>query len=101
MYLPEAYREKYPLTYAKRIRCGFFCPDEWTPAIEDLSEKIESHLKENPNLVEGFSVDQVKEKFGGLRFYVSGSDETIDNLIIEAEREVARIEKDLRAKTEG
>ena len=42
---------------------GFDCADGWEPLIRRLSEKLE------PMDVEAM---QVKEKFGGLRFYLTG-----------------------------
>ena len=57
---------------------GFYfeCDDGWFQLIYNLSEKLEGHVK----------AVQVKEKFGGLRFYVDGYSEEIGNLIADAER---------------
>lgn len=82
--------EKYPNVYSKGIRCGAYFPDEWLPIIEKLSEKISNELIGSG--IEEFSVDQIKEKFGGLRYYVSGSNETIDQFIVEAENKVYELE---------
>jgi NMD protein affecting ribosome stability and mRNA decay len=50
---------------------GFACGDGWAGLLISLSEKI---MKLNP---EGtIRVDQVKEKYGGLRFYYGGSTPT-------------------------
>jgi len=76
-------KAKYPRVYSHPIRCGFYCPADWMEVIDRLSSRIESHLALHPEI--DFSVDQVKEKFWGLRFYVSGSDEVIDQYIIDAE----------------
>jgi hypothetical protein len=38
-----------------------------------------------PNEVPHVEVQQVKEKFGGLRFYFSGGDERIDGMVLMAE----------------
>jgi hypothetical protein len=49
-----------------KITCmawGFECGDGWFELLKELSEKIESH--------EAVAA-QVKEKFGGLRFYLRG-----------------------------
>jgi len=43
---------------------GFECGDGWFDLIRDLSEKLED---------KGVEAVQVKEKFGGLRFYLAGS----------------------------
>lgn len=73
--------ERYPLVYGSGVYFGV--PDEWYDVLESLSRAISSHLSLHPR--PGFRVDQVKEKYGGLRYYVSDSDEVIDSLIEEAE----------------
>lgn len=82
-------RRKYPRVYEKDIRCGFYIPSEWYGIVDDLSSRIESYLSLHPEI--DFSVDQVKEKFWGLRFYVSVSDPVIDGYILDAEREVKKL----------
>lgn len=86
LYTAADLKAKYPLTYRSEIRCGFYIPMDWLPIVDELSSRIERHLELHPEL--DFVVDQVKEKFWGLRFYVSGSDSVIDGYIDEAEREV-------------
>jgi hypothetical protein len=56
---------------------GFECGDGWFELLKELSEKLEPY---------GVEAVQVKEKFGGLRFYLAGGalDEVWD-LIDEAE----------------
>ena len=58
---------------------GFECGDGWFDLIWDLCEKIE------PIVDKDFNVFQVKEKFGGLRFYTDGCSDEIFKLIHEAE----------------
>jgi formylmethanofuran dehydrogenase subunit E len=55
---------------------GFDCEAGWYPLIEELIERLN---KEFPN--EEIKVLQVKEKYAGLRFYVSGGSEKSDKLI--------------------
>ena len=55
----------------------------WYNIIWDLTEKIEKELKKNP--VKDFEIVQIKEKFGGLRFYVSCASEKIFKMIHKAE----------------
>lgn len=86
--------DKYPNVYSKGIRCGAYFPDEWLQIIEELSQKISDELMINPN--EDFSVDQIKEKFGGLRYYVSGGSDAIEAFISEAETRVYELEKKLK-----
>ena len=80
--------EKYPNLYCQHSlpmtqtsMCWLFeCSDGWFQIIYDLSKKI---TELDPDV----QACQVKEKFGGLRFYVdSGSDE-VYKLIGEAEEE--------------
>lgn len=66
---------------------GFFfeCGDGWFKIVKELSEKIDA--LNAPDLV----VHQVKEKFGGLRFYFHTSDaakyDEIEQLVSRAEAE--------------
>lgn len=57
-----------------RVSCG------WSDLLWKLCSDIEA-LRPNQD----FKVVQIKEKFGGLRFYVQNSNESIDKLISEAE----------------
>lgn len=61
---------------------GFECGDGWFKLIDELSAKLEPL---------GIVAEQVKEKWGGLRFYIGlGSDEAFD-LIEKAEKESYKI----------
>jgi hypothetical protein len=65
---------------------GFECSDGWFNIIWDLCEKIEKELNEHGNDPDfPFEVLQVKEKFGGLRFYTNWETKEIGDLINEAE----------------
>ncbi len=59
---------------------GFECEDGWFDLLWKLCEDID---KTNPP--EGFEVCQVKEKFGGLRFYTMCATEEIYNRISKAQ----------------
>jgi hypothetical protein len=63
---------------------GFECGEGWFDVIDSLCSKIYNHIIENN--ITNFHVLQVKEKFGGLRFYVRGSDSAITGFILDAER---------------
>lgn len=107
----KALCERFPKLYADRngdmrATCmvwGFSCGDGWFQIVWDLSEKIEAALKcldvergtpETTNATkhpkqsaaEAFRVVQVKEKFGGLRFYTNYHTDEIGKLIGDAER---------------
>lgn len=59
---------------------GFECDDGWFNLIYKLCEDIR-----DLNPPEGFEVIQVKEKFGGLRFYADNTTKEIYDRINEAE----------------
>lgn len=48
---------------------GFAVSDGWYKLVKNLLLDIEKLDKENPDQFLTFQVEQVKEKFGGLRFY--------------------------------
>ena len=82
--------EDFPILYQQRnwdmkatAMCWGFPGDGWEPLIRELSEKIEAYNKKNQK-APVYAV-QVKEKFGGLRFYVTSAPKWIWNLISEAE----------------
>jgi len=60
---------------------GIGCGDGWYDLIHMLCEDIITYQdKENP-----VEATQVKEKFGGLRFYISGGNDAVYDLITIAE----------------
>jgi len=106
--------QTYPKLYANRhgdvmdtLMCwGFECGDGWFTVIDRLSANIQSYidwkqksrdsilkwneehpddLRAVPEVVEQVVVTQVKEKFGGLRFYYEGGDEHISGMVRMAE----------------
>ena len=82
--LEEKFRDRWPGWFRDlygdyRLTCmawGFAHDDGWFDLVWRLCEAIEAL---GPD--EGFKVEQVKEKFGTLRFYVSGGNEAIHELI--------------------
>jgi len=67
---------------------GFDCGDGWFNILDQLMANIQNHLdwkNKNSLVVEQVTLDQVKEKFGTLRFYYSGGDDTIDGMVRLAE----------------
>jgi len=52
---------------------------------ERCEEMIKNPLRDIPDLIPQVTLDQVKEKFGTLRFYYSGGDEYISGLVSMAE----------------
>lgn len=65
---------------------GFECGDGWYNILEQLISHIDQYLnhkyKGEPT---DFEIVQIKEKFGGLRFYVHNADDAIYELIRFAE----------------
>lgn len=64
----------YPIAF------GFECGDGWFEILDNLMDKIKEVDTDR-----SVSVHQVKEKFGGLRFYIEGGNDEVDKLISEAE----------------
>lgn len=92
--LDKALCEKYPEIFVNRhgdmrktAMCwGFDCGDGWYDLIDHLCHQIQHHLKHNAEKdTPQFVCDQVKEKFGTLRFYGHGGDKKIHHMIWFAE----------------
>lgn len=67
---------------------GFAIGDGWFNIINHLSINIQSHMKwknKNSEVVPPVVVQQIKEKFGGLRYYFDGGDDYIHGLVSMAE----------------
>jgi hypothetical protein len=94
-------KEKYPLMFSRPFG-GFATGPGWWPIIESLCANIQSYidwrnrqreelLKDNPynhpipEHVEQVVVAQIKEKFGGLRFYYDGGDDRVFGMVQMAE----------------
>jgi hypothetical protein len=81
---------KYPKMFAKPYG-GVAIGEGWWPIIESLCANIQSHTdwwnknRETRPVVEQVVVEQIKEKFGGLRFYYSGGDDTVAGMVRMAE----------------
>ena len=93
--------EKYPEMY-HNVYCGISIDEGWFPIIEILSSTIyhrvkyvnqrrEMLLKDNkynqtiPEELKYPEVHQIKEKFGGLRFYYDGGDQYVAGMVQMAE----------------
>jgi len=78
---PNLYRVKDKSVKDSLMRFGFECEDGWFDLIYELSKKITELDPEGK--VEAV---QVKEKFGGLRFYINGAPREIHDLIAKYEK---------------
>lgn len=81
----------FPLCFPTPPYCGFSAGIGWFEIIRELCAEIEKLISALPYKDHNFQVAQVKEKFGGLRFYVDFTldddvREKIYNFINEAER---------------
>lgn len=94
--LDEQLCAKYPKIFANRnadmtttAMCwGFECGDGWYNILNQLCSNIQSHIDwHNRETVKIPQVvaSQVKEKFGGLRFYYDGGDDYVSGLASMAE----------------
>jgi hypothetical protein len=77
-------KEVYPELYKDKKYGGFAVGDGWFDIINMMSRNIQSHLRWKPE-VPPVEVQQVKEKFGTLRFYYQGGDDYIRGLTSMAE----------------
>ena len=97
----EQMESRFPKMFEKGYG-GFCCGEGWWPILEALCVNIQGHIDwknktrarllednpyehEIPKEVAQVVVRQIKEKFGGLRFYYEGGDDTIDGMIRMAE----------------
>jgi hypothetical protein len=67
---------------------GFSCNDGWFQILNQLCQNIQHHIdwkNRGGEVVPQVTVDQVKEKFGTLRFYYTGGDDYISGLVSMAE----------------
>ena len=84
--------ERFPKIFAEPYG-GFACGEGWWPILEALCGQIQHHIdwkNKQGNVVHQVTVAQIKEKFGGLRFYYSGGDDAIDGMVRMAESWAAR-----------
>ena len=88
--------EKYPKMMVNRNKnmqetcmCwGFECGDGWYNILNQLMGNIQHHIdwkNRKGEVVPQVTLDQVKEKFGTLRFYYTGGDDYISGLVSMAE----------------
>ena len=67
---------------------GFECGDGWFQILNQLMGNIQNHIdwsNRNGEVVSQVTLDQVKEKFGTLRFYYTGGDDYIRGMVTMAE----------------
>lgn len=75
--------EKHPRIFLGKEPSWSDLPEGWYKLLDALCSAIESSM--TAEQLRDFRVTQVKEKFGGLRFYYSGGNEMTEELIESAE----------------
>ena len=94
--LDELLCQRYPKMMVNRDKSmmetcmcwGFECGDGWFNILDQLMGNIQHHIdwkNKKEEVVAQVTLNQVKEKFGTLRFYYSGGDDYIDGLVTMAE----------------
>lgn len=70
--------------------------DPWYPAIKQAHDSL-------TRLIPGYNIDQIKEKFGGLRFYFSLPEQMPERSPWHVKQDISQevFEKELRARAEG
>jgi hypothetical protein len=87
----EAFANKMETAYPKIFMGkygGFAVGAGWYPILEKLCANIQHHIdwkNRESEVVPQVVVEQIKEKFGGLRFYYQGGDDYISGLVSMAE----------------
>lgn len=81
---PKIFSERFGDLTTTAMYWGFECGDGWYDIINNLCSKIQNYLDSNPDIPQVVA-RQVKEKFGGLRFYIEGGDDKVNQFIYEAE----------------
>jgi len=94
--LDELLCQRYPKMMVNREKSmmetcmcwGFECGDGWFNILDQLMGNIQHHIdwkNRDGEVVHQVTLNQVKEKFGSLRFYYTGGDDYIDGMVTLAE----------------
>jgi hypothetical protein len=79
-YFPTVYPKMFAGKYG-----GIAVGKGWFGILTQLCQNIQSHIDWKKGECAQVEVEQLKEKFGGLRFYYTGGDEYISGLVTMAE----------------
>jgi hypothetical protein len=83
----KSMEDKYPKMFSGKYG-GFAVGKGWYPILNLLCANIQSHIdwrvKQGQDIAQ-VEVNQIKEKFGGLRFYYSGGDDQVHGMVRMAE----------------
>jgi len=78
----ESFAKRWP-EFFRDVSCGYDIPDEWERVLWHLCAAIEWELRRASRPLTDLKISQIKNKFGGLRFYytVVGSDNELDRVV--------------------
>jgi hypothetical protein len=79
--LTQKLLDKYPKLFSNQHFWGFECGDGWYDILDHLCGAIKEYTYDGDEVY----VDQIKEKFGKLRFYLSREDDVMHGMVTLAE----------------
>ena len=79
--LTQKLLDKYPKLFSNQHFWGFECGDGWYDILDHLCGAISQYTHDGDEVY----VDQIKEKFGRLRFYLSREDDVMQGMVTLAE----------------
>ena len=82
---PDLFKEKDLPPEQSNMCWGFECSDGWYNIIFTLCSLIQIHQKSQKPDYKPVVVQQVKQKFGTLRFYYTGGDDIVFGMVAYAE----------------
>lgn len=83
---PHLYKDMHGDPRATCMAFGADVDGGWRDIIWELSEKLENIILSKPEQDRSaYHMTQLKEKFGGLRIYLSWDDDETDAILLEAE----------------
>jgi hypothetical protein len=89
---PEIFRDRHAPVTQTPMGFGFECGDGWFDLIDALCKRIQNYLDwerkyppPHDEEIEQVVAAQVKEKFGGMRFYFDGGNDVIRGMVMMAE----------------
>lgn len=91
---PKIFRDRHAPMTETAMCWGFDIGDGWYQIIDSLCNQIQHHVDWKQEQQDKYGrgdgcpqviATQVKEKFGGLRFYYNGGDDVVDGMVRMAE----------------
>lgn len=72
--------ERFPKMFEGKYG-GFAVGPGWWTMLETLCETIQNHIDQSKGQCSQVVIEQIKEKFGTLRFYYSGGDDFVSGAV--------------------